>query len=389
MERFNKRDLFAGLVIVFLLGVLAGQQLGFRRRGLSTVSQAVAPVAGGQRRPGESFAGIASAVTPAVVNISSTRILRGRTFRDPFYEFFGEGNGIYRTPDRKSQSLGSGVLVDPDGLVVTNNHNIRADGFDQVEVRVSLSDKREFPAKIIGSDPESDIAVLRIKAANLPFVPWGDSKGLRVGDWVLAVGNPYGFNGTVTAGIVSAKGRTELGLSEFEEFIQTDAAINPGNSGGALVDADGRLVGINTAIFTETKGSVGLGFAIPAEVAKANAEQILNRGKVVRGWIGIQTTPLGAREAAQLGLKGVEGVVVTGVYQGQPAAGAGLRPADVVVGLGKQTITTPGGLRSAVAGSQPGSTVTLRIVRNGQSAEVRCQVVERPVRQDGEPIPGI
>ncbi|MBI5833150.1 MAG: trypsin-like peptidase domain-containing protein [Armatimonadetes bacterium] len=394
MGRFNRRDLFAGLVIVFLVGVLAGKQWSDTRRSSTAAAvregQNVAPPtakgdASELRRSSDTFARIAESATPAVVNINSTRITRGRKLRDPYMQWFF---GDQQQQDRTSQSLGSGVIVDPDGIVVTNNHNIAASGADQVEVQVSLANGRDFPAKVIGADPDSDIAVLKIDAKNLPFVAWGQSTQLRVGDWVVAIGNPYGLSQTVTAGIVSAKGRRDLGVSQFEEFIQTDAAINPGNSGGALLDVDGRLVGINTAIFTESGGYQGLGFAIPAEVAQANAEQILRTGKVVRGWIGVVSRQLTRNIATQLGLATTEGALLIQFYQNQPAAGAGLQRGDVVTAVEGKPVKTPGDLRTLIAATKPGTEIKLSIVRGGQTTSLKLRTVQRPVSPDGEPLPG-
>ena len=393
MKGFNRRDLFAGLVIVFLLGVLAGKQwnstsASARPTAVREAQNAAQPSTGGAaelRRSGDTFARIAEVATPAVVNINSTRITRGRRLRDPYMQWFFPDQQL---PDRTSQSLGSGVIVDPDGIVVTNNHNIAASGADQVEVQVSLANGKDYPAKIIGADPDSDIAVLKIDAKNLPFVAWGQSNSLRVGDWVVAIGNPYGLSQTVTAGIVSAKGRHDLGVSQFEEFIQTDAAINPGNSGGALLDVDGRLVGINTAIFTESGGYQGLGFAIPAEVAQANAEQILRTGKVIRGWIGVVSRQLTRNVADQLGLASTEGALLIQFYQNQPAGAAGLQRGDVITAVDGKAVKTPGDLRSLIAPTKPGTEITLTVVRAGKTSKLKLRTTQRPVSPDGEPLPG-
>lgn len=391
MGTINRRDLVAGIVIVFLLGVLAGQWLGdWRERMLSrgvadaAEPQPVAAPAADPKQLGKSFADIAERVTPAVVNINSTRTVRGRTYYDPFREFF-YGDGRYKEPDRTSQSLGSGVIIDPNGIVVTNNHNIQ--GAD--EVRVALADSREFVAQIVGRDPSSDVAVLRIDGRGLPAAQWADSDALRVGEWVIAIGNPYGFSESVTAGIVSAKGRRDVGISEFEEFIQTDAAINPGNSGGALIDTDGRLVGINTAIFSETGGYQGIGFAIPSNVARRYVEQILQHGKVIRGWIGVVVESLNSRVARQLGLRDTNGALVTVLWRDQPAVRAGVQPGDVVVGVNDRRVDSPRDLRQLIAEAPIGSTVTLKIIRAGRPVTCEVKIEDHPYRADGDPVPGL
>jgi len=397
MQRLHIRDVIAGAIILFLLGLLAGQWLGDRRRAAAPVAgnNAAPAPAGTQATPAprasvadlrklsEAFAQIAAQVTPAVVNISSTRIIRGQSYYDPFRDFM-TGDGWLRQPDQTSQSLGSGVIVDSHGIVVTNNHNI--EGAD--EIRVSMADSREFVAKVIGRDSLSDTAVLRVPGQDLPVAEWADSNQLQVGEWVLAIGNPFGFNQTVTQGIVSAKGRHDVGVSDFEEFIQTDAAINPGNSGGALVDITGRVVGINTAIFSKTGGYQGIGFAIPSNIAKQNAEQLLKHGRVVRGWIGIIAKQLNSRNAAELGLKSTDGAVVVNLYRDQPAVKGGVRPLDVVVAVNGKRVKSPRDLRLAVASSPIEQVLTLTVIRNGEKAEVRCRVAEHPMQGD-EPVPGI
>jgi len=391
MRRFNLRDLIAGLVIVFLVGVLAGQWLGVKRTSLlagaaqaAEPSPAAAPGLADLRRSQDSFANIAERVTPAVVNISSTRIIPGRVWRDPFREYIW-GDGLVKEPDRTSQSLGSGVIVDASGLVVTNNHNIS--GAD--EVRVSLSDAREFKAKIVGRDSWSDVAVLKIDGQNLPVAAWGDSDKLRVGDWVVAIGNPFGFNQTVTAGIVSAKGRSDVGVSEVEEFIQTDAAINPGNSGGALVDIDGKLIGINTAIFSQTGGYQGIGFAIPSKVVQANAEQLRQNGRIIRGWIGVDARALTSMIAQQLRLPDTNGAWIGRLYQDQPAHVAGLQRFDTIVDIDGQPILTPRDLRIAISDAKIGSQKTITFLRGGQRQQTKVRIGEHPLDENGDPFPGL
>ncbi|MBI2301916.1 MAG: Do family serine endopeptidase [Armatimonadetes bacterium] len=388
MQRWNRRDLVAGFVIVFLVGLLAGQHLKSRQLTSSAAAAepAAAPAAdvAGLRRVSSTFADVAAKLTPAVVNINSTRIIKGQEYYDPFREFF-YGNGNYREPDTTSESLGSGVILSADGLVVTNNHVVA----DADEIRVAIADSREFTAKLIGRDPASDVAVLRIDARGLPHAEWGDSDALRVGDWVVAIGNPFGFSETVTAGIVSAKGRRDVGLSDFEEFIQTDAAINPGNSGGALVDLDGRLVGINTAIFSKSGGYQGIGFAIPAKVAQRYSDELVKNGRVIRGWIGVIVRQLNSRIAQKLGVAGTDGVVVTTLWEDQPAVRGEMRVGDVIVEVNGQKVKSPRDLRVAVADAPVGGPVTLKILRGRRSSTVTLKVAEHPNQDNGDPAPGI
>ncbi len=299
------------------------------------------------------FADIAQKVTPAVVNIQSQSVIPGRVFRDPFADFFGGGGGMMREPDRKQQSLGSGVIVDKTGLIVTNHHVIA----NASKITVTLSDKRRFPARLLGTDPDTDVAVLKIDAENLPILQWADSDKLQVGEIVLAVGSPFNLSSTVTQGILSAKGRRDLGISSYEDFLQTDAAINPGNSGGALVDIGGNLIGINTAILStgagrgQEGGNQGIGFAIPAKLARSVASQLAATGQVSRGWLGMIVESVTEDEAKQLGLDSARGVSVTGIYTRGPA---GTLPwsrngNDVILKVNDQTIDSPGQLRNRAA----------------------------------------
>jgi S1-C subfamily serine protease len=283
---------FTGVVLLVVLALLAGWWLGTRSRttpvptepNLPTFEQASTQL----KTSSEAFAAVAKLATPAVVNISAATIIPGRRsplFDDPLFRyFFGDEDIPFREPERVVRSLGSGVIVSRDGLILTNNHVVAGAS----RITVTLADGRKFSdAQIVGTDPATDLALLRIRASNLPAIKWGDSRALEVGEWVLAIGNPYGLSQTVTAGIVSAKGRRDVGISVYEDFIQTDAAINPGNSGGALVNIRGELVGINTAILSQSGGNVGIGFAIPSHEARRVMELLLRDGKVSRGWLGI------------------------------------------------------------------------------------------------------
>ncbi len=266
------------------------------------------------------FSDIVKAVSPAVVNISSIKTLKRQP--TPFDEFF---DFLYPFPDGhqkrwKEQSLGSGVIASPDGYIITNYHVVEQSD----DIRVILFDKRSFRAKIIGSDPKTDLAVIRISSKDLPVIPWGDSEKLQVGEFVLAIGNPFALSHTVTMGIVSAVGRVDVGIADYENFIQTDAAINPGNSGGPLVNIKGQLIGINTAIFSKTGGYQGIGFAVPSNMVRLVMDQLLKKGKVVRGWIGVTIQELTPELAQKFGLKLSEGALVSDVAQGSPAQGAGI-----------------------------------------------------------------
>jgi serine protease DegQ len=274
---------------------------------------------------------------------------------DPWFRFFyGE-----RSSAQPQTGLGSGVIVSPDGYILTNNHVIE----EADEIQVTLNDGRTTAAQVIGTDPETDLAVLKINFTDLSAITWGNSEQIAIGDGVLAIGNPFGVGQTVTSGIISALGRTQLGINTFENFIQTDAAINPGNSGGALVDVSGHLVGINTAIYSRSGGSMGIGFAIPTSTARQVLEAIVRDGEVVRGWIGVEPQDLTAELAEGFGLQPQAGVIITGVLQNSPAANAGLRPGDVVTAVGGQTVTNVSELLSAVAALPPGQVSTLGVNR--------------------------
>lgn len=328
------------------------------------------------------FVEIAKAVTPAVVNISATRVVRREEqrpsfpFQDPFFRrFFGEESphpGIPR--QRKEQSLGSGVIIDSSGLIVTNNHVVaKAD-----QITVVLSDKREFKGTVIGSDPKSDIAAIRIEADDLPVAEWADSDQLEVGEYVLAIGNPFGLNQTVTMGIVSAIGRANVGVADYEDFIQTDAAINPGNSGGALVDTHGALVGINTAIFSQSGGYMGIGFAVPSNMVRSVLESLVEHGKVVRGWLGISIQEVTPQLAREFGLEKSQGALIADVLAGSPAQKAGLKQGDVVISLMGRPIDGASQLRNQVAQIPVGERARIIVIRNHKEKIFDVKIEEQP-----------
>jgi serine protease DegQ len=323
------------------------------------------------------FALAARAAAPAVVSITASKAppraaARGR---DPFFGLPGAAQG--QRSQRTQLGLGSGVIISADGVLLTNNHVI--DGASDIEVL--LSDGRQARATLVGTDPETDVAVLKIDLPNLPVIPLGDATSLQVGDVVLAIGNPFNVGQTVTSGIVSALGRSQLGINTFENFIQTDAAINPGNSGGALVDADGRLVGINTAIFSRSGGSLGIGFAIPVDVARQVAASLLKDGVVARGWIGVQTRELTPELAQALKLGTERGVLIGGVVSEAPAAKAGIKPGDVLTRIGEREVTSPAELLSAVAALKPQSQVEVAVQRGAKAMSFQLAVTQRPKPQ--------
>ena len=327
-----------------------------------------APQVSAAAQPGSLAAAVRRAA-PAVVSINTSRITRHPFADDPwFHLFFGQQGS-------QSQSgLGSGVIMSADGYVLTNNHVVQeADHIEAV-----LADGRRASARVIGADPESDLAVLKIDLPDLPVMTPSDSDRIEVGDRVLAIGNPFGVGQTVTSGIVSALGRDQLGINTFENFIQTDAAINPGNSGGALTDEQGRLLGINTAIYSRSGGSLGIGFAIPVNVARQALQDIVQNGRVVRGWIGVESTSLTPELAENLGAASAQGVIITGVLNGGPAARAGMRPGDVVTRINGRPIRTVAELRAGITALRPGTAATFTALRQGQNVEMQLVPGQRP-----------
>ncbi|MDP1708639.1 MAG: trypsin-like peptidase domain-containing protein [Gammaproteobacteria bacterium] len=369
---FISKAILAGLLLAFVVLYLYPSLLGQQQQPAVITTQAPAAPA---VRGVASYADAVALAAPAVVNINTTKLVAERNpfLNDPFLQRFFDGrSGIPRS--RVESSLGSGVIVSPQGYVLTNNHVI--EGAD--DIQVALNDGRNAKARIVGRDPESDIAVLQLDIGTLPAITFGESDALRVGDVVLAIGNPYGVGQTVTQGIVSATGRTHLGLSTFENFIQTDAAINPGNSGGALIDSEGHLVGLNSAIFSRSGGSQGIGFAIPASLVRGVMQQIIEHGHAVRGWLGIEVQAVTPALAESFGLGKVEGVIVAGVQPNGPASKAGIRPGDVVLFVNDAPVNDPAALVNVVAGYAPGTIITLRGLREGSEIRHTPAVGERP-----------
>jgi serine protease Do len=329
-----------------------------------------------------SFAPVVRRCLPAVVNVSSTRLVRKASnspiLSDPFFrELFGERflHQLQAPREEREESLGSGVIVSPDGYILTNDHVV--DGADHV--KVTLDDHREFEARIVGRDSKTDIAVLKVGATKLPVLPLGDSSRMQPGDFVLAIGDPFGLSETVTMGIVSAIGRGNLGIEDYEDFIQTDAAINPGNSGGALIDANGTLIGINTAILSGGGGSQGVGFAIPIDMARQVMDQILKNGRVIRAWMGMVTQPVTPAIADAFHLSGEpRGALVADVAPDSPAAKAGLATGDIVLEMNGRALPNARDLSLRVAMMAPGSTIRVRALRGGTEREIPVTLAEQP-----------
>jgi serine protease Do len=316
-----------------------------------------------------------------VANISSLQVVRRQAspLDDPFFRYFFGDQDIFGPRDRRSMSLGSGVIVSADGYVVTNNHVV---GENVREITVALEDKREVKGRVIGVDPATDIALLKIDMRGLPVVPWGDSSKLQVGEWVLAIGSPFQLSRTVTAGIVSATGRANVGFAEYEDFIQTDAAINPGNSGGALINTRGELVGINTGIFSQSGGYQGIGFAVPSNLVRHVVDDLMQYGEVRRGTIGGITaiervTP---QYAAEVGAPDTSGAVIVRMSRNSRAYQLGIQPGDIIVGFNGKKIEDPSQLFRLVADAQIGSTATLRVLRDGRGVEFKVPITSQRTR---------
>ena len=371
-------------VAVAILFVIATLKPAWLQRGgePASASASIVPLPAPVRNvsllgPGSaatSYSTAAKRASPAVVSITASRNgSRQPRADDPMFRFFF-GDRAREMPQERQVGLGSGVIVSPAGYLLTNNHVI--EGADDVEVL--LGDGRSAKAKTIGGDPESDIAVLKIELDKLPVIDFGDVDRLEVGDVVLAIGNPFGVGQTVTSGIVSALGRNSLGINIFENFIQTDAAINPGNSGGALVDVAGNLLGINTAIYSRSGGSLGIGFAIPVTTARQVMEGLIKDGRVVRGWIGVEPRDLTPEIAKTLDLPVRQGVLIAGVVQNGPASEGGVRPGDVVVRIAGTPVTSQSQLLNAVAALKPRELATISVQRGDTALDVKVKVEQRP-----------
>ncbi|MEO8858247.1 MAG: trypsin-like peptidase domain-containing protein [Burkholderiaceae bacterium] len=358
------------LAAYFVVATLKPEWLGKPVTRVGTVALVQAPATSPGVVPPGSFRLAAQKASSAVVSINTSKAAtRGPHGNDPWFRFFFGEPG-----DEAQAGLGSGVIVSASGFVLTNNHVVESAD----EIEVILNDSRRAPAKVIGTDPDTDLAVLKIELDKLPVIVLGNSDALQVGDQVLAIGNPFGVGQTVTSGIVSALGRNQLGINTFENFIQTDAAINPGNSGGALVDIGGNLMGINTAIYSRSGGSMGIGFAIPVSTARLVMDGLVKDGQVTRGWIGVEPNDLSPELAQTFGIKSERGVIITGVLQNGPAAQAGMRPGDVITAVGDKDIGNVSELLSTVAGLKPGIVSKFSVQRQDEKVNLDITPGVRP-----------
>jgi serine protease Do len=384
LGRFSGRTVLLVAASCVLVGILITASLNLVPHSKATNSQLWTEkrdsglFSASQISDGKIWVRLAKELTPSVVNIYTTQVIKGRSTRffspfgedDPFNElfrrFFGDAPRQF-----KATSLGSGFIINRDGYILTNNHVVQ----NATDISVKLGDGREFKAKLIGRDPKTDIALIKIDASNLPVVPFGDSDKLEVGEPVMAIGNPFGFNQTVTTGIVSAKGRF-IGEGPYDNFIQTDAAINRGNSGGPLINTNGEAVGINTAIFSPTGGSIGIGFAIPINMAKELLPQLKERGSVTRGWLGVAIQQVTPELAKSFGLKQPEGALVSDVVEGSPAEHAGVKQGDVIVEFDGKRVKSSTELPHLVAGTAVGKEVVVKVIRDGAELPLRVKVGE-------------
>jgi serine protease Do len=371
-----KRSLCAvGLAaVVAIVGLVASETLS-ARSGLPPAPAAATAL-------GSQFTAVAKAVSPAVVHIRVTQVIRTQPLPNPFEDdpffrrFFGDefGRQFQQPRQYRREGLGSGVIVTPDGYILTNNHVAG----NASELMVKLTDGRELKGKLIGADPPTDLALIKIEAANLPIAPLGDSDKIEIGQWVLAIGSPFGLDNTVTSGIISAKGRSRVGVAAYENFIQTDAAINPGNSGGPLVNLDGEVIGVNTAIASSSGGNMGVGFAIPSNLAKRVMADLKAPGhKVTRAWLGVQQKDVTADLSEQFGLAEPRGVLINNVYKDTPAEKAGLKQGDIILSIDGQPVNSADELALKVAEIKPGTTVTLAVWRDKREIQVKATLAER------------
>ena len=384
----NKKRFYLPAAFILVLGVLVGlvlsshleimNQLPAKSRISSKSVDILTQLSDAQSE-------VAAVATPSVVNVSTTRTIKSREetpldlFDDPFFRrFFGDQVPHPSVPkERKEQSLGSGVIVSEDGYIVTNNHVIEK----AQEIKVLLSNKKDYKARLIGADPKTDIAIIKIEVKGLTALPWGDSTTLKVGETVFAIGNPFGLNQTVTMGVISAVGRANVGIADYEDFIQTDAAINPGNSGGALINARGELIGVNTAILSRTGGYQGIGFAVPSSMAKQVMDSLLKYKKVVRGWLGVSIQEVTSDLADEFGVKDLKGALVSGVMKGSPAEKAGLKQGDVILHYNGKLVEDTGHLRNRVSQTPIGTTVKVKLFRAKKEVEVEVIIAELPQKQ--------
>jgi Do/DeqQ family serine protease len=363
------------LAILFVVATLKPEWLPGKAAVPVEMNQTAPPVLTGARVRTISYSDAVRKAAPAVVSIFTSKEMkrpRNPFMNDPlFRHFFGDR---FEDEAQRAFSLGSGVIISPRGYILTNQHVVEAAD----EIEVALPDGTKLPAKVVGSDPETDLAVLHIEAQNLPAITLGQAENLRVGDVVLAIGNPLGVGQTVTMGIVSALHRTGLRINTFENFIQTDAAINQGNSGGALIDTSGNLVGINTAILSQSGGSIGIGFAIPVSIAKQVMEQLIETGAVTRGWVGVELQEITPELADSFKLGTTDGVLVAGVQRGSPADRAGVKPGDIVLTIDGKSVHDPDTMRNLIVALAPGKQAALRLKRGQNNLDLQVNVGKRP-----------
>ena len=364
------------LAVLFAISVLKPDLLPWRGNAVVTLQEAPPGTAAPKAT---SYSGAVKKAMPSVVNIFTSKEVvapRHPLMDDPlFRRFFGDR---LETGPQRASSLGSGVIVSPQGYILTNHHVVEAAD----EIEVALADGRKTAARIVGTDPDTDLAVVKIDLKDLPTITFGHADQVQVGDVVLAIGNPFGVGQTVTSGIVSALGRSHLGINTFEDFIQTDAAINPGNSGGALVDAAGNLIGVNSAIYSRSGGSQGIGFAIPVSLAKQVMEQIIQHGSVVRGWIGVEVQEITPELAESFNLPKDGGVIIAGVLNGGPADRAGVKPGDILAEINGAHVTDSATMLSQIAALQPGKSANLKVLRNRNQTQLQVVIGKRPkIRQ--------
>ena len=367
------------LALLFVVNTLRPDLLpGGRAPSLAKVAAPVAPVATTAAGKLTSFSEAAKRAMPAVVNIYTSKEVKAQRpsfMDDPVFRYFFGGESE-QGQSQKSNNLGSGVIVSEQGYIITNAHVVEAAD----EIEVALADNRRAKAKVIGTDPETDLAVIKIDLPRLPAIAFGQSDQAQVGDLVLAIGNPFGVGQTVTFGIISALARSHLGINTFENFIQTDAAINPGNSGGALVDINGNMIGINTAIYSRTPGgaSLGIGFAIPATTAKMVLDQLVATGSVTRGWIGVAVQELTPELAESLKIADLRGTLITEVFADTPAAQGGMKPGDVLIAVDGKAVTDSAGMLTLISAIAPGSNASLRVIRAQKELDLKVTVGKRP-----------
>jgi serine protease Do len=387
-RRFLLTFVLALVVAGFAAGLIAGRMRAAADSHVDTAASGAAPASAAPAvaeqhaataavaiAGGPDFTRVAGQAVKGIANISSLQVVRTSNspfVNDPFFRYFFGNDDAFGSRDRRSLSLGSGVIISADGYIVTNNHVV---GENMREITIALPDNREVKGKVIGADPQTDIALLKIPARGLPVVPWGDSSQLKLGEWVLAIGSPFQLNQTVTAGIVSATGRANLGFADYEDFIQTDAAINPGNSGGALINTRGELVGINTGIFSQSGGYQGIGFAVPSNLARHIVDELMKYGQVTRGSIGyVKLETLTPDLADQVGVNFRRGALVTQMGRSSVAYEAGLQPGDVIVAFNGRPVEDASQFLRMVGDAKIGTTVGLKIVREGRTFDVKVPI---------------